>query len=71
MEQCCGSLAVEMIPGNTAISAPILRRERELSLALAQRCNFLIMEQCCGLLAVEIVPGMQESTAISAPILPK
>jgi hypothetical protein len=34
-----------------------------------QRCNFLIMEQRCGLLSVEIYPGMQESTAISAPIL--
>jgi hypothetical protein len=32
-------------------------RERELSLAHAQRCNFLIMEQCCDPLAVGIVPG--------------
>jgi hypothetical protein len=85
MEQCCGSLAVEIIPGkhcyfstylakraraqsgecaevhfldygtelwflaieivlkNTAISAPILPRERVLNLVHAQRCNFLIM----------------------------
>jgi hypothetical protein len=41
----------------TAISAPILPREREFSLAHAHRCSFLIMEQCCGQLAVEIIPG--------------
>jgi hypothetical protein len=41
---------------NTPISAPILPRERELSLAHAQRCSFLFMEYCCGPLAVEIVP---------------
>jgi hypothetical protein len=60
MEQCCGPLAVEIFPGkqeNTAISAPILPRERELSLAHAKRYIFLIMEQCCGPLAVEIIPG--------------
>jgi hypothetical protein len=49
----------------------LLQRERELSLAYAQRCNFLIMEQCSGPLAVEIFPGEKESTAISAPILPR
>jgi hypothetical protein len=43
--------------GNTAISAPNLPRERELSLAHVQRCSFLIMEQCCSPLAVEIFPG--------------
>jgi hypothetical protein len=45
------SLAEEMFPGkqeSTAISAPILPRERELSLAHAQKCNFLIMEQISG-----------------------
>jgi hypothetical protein len=60
MEQCFGPLAVEMVIGNqesTAISAPIFPRERELSLAHAQRCIFLILEQCCSPLAVEIVPG--------------
>jgi hypothetical protein len=57
MEQCCGPLAVEIIPGNTAISATNLQRERELSLAHAQRSSFLIKEQCCGPLAVEIIPG--------------
>jgi hypothetical protein len=41
----------------TAISAPTLPRERDLSLAHAQSCIFLIMEQCCGPLAVEMVPG--------------
>jgi hypothetical protein len=64
-------MAVEMVPGKqeiTAISAPILPRERELSLAHSQRFSFMIMEQCCGPLAVEIVPG---KTAISAPILPR
>jgi hypothetical protein len=42
---------------NTAISAPILPLERELSLAHAQRWSFLIIEQCSGPLAVEMVPG--------------
>jgi hypothetical protein len=51
-----GLLAIEMVPGNTAISAHFLPRERDLSLAHAQRCSFLIMEQCCGLLAVEFIP---------------
>jgi hypothetical protein len=32
---------------------------------------FLIMEQSCGLLGVGIFPGKQESTAISAPNLPR
>jgi hypothetical protein len=57
MEQFCGTLAVEMVPGNIAISAPILPGKREISPAHAQRCSFLIMEQCCGPLAVEIIPG--------------
>jgi hypothetical protein len=60
MEQCSGPLAVEIVPGkqeNTAISAHILPKVRELSLADAQSCSFLIMEQCCGPLAVEIFPG--------------
>jgi hypothetical protein len=39
------------------ISAHILPRERQLSLAHAQMCSFLITEQCCGPLAVEIIPG--------------
>jgi hypothetical protein len=42
---------------NTAVSALILPRDRELILAHAQMCNFLIFEQCCGPLAVESVPG--------------
>jgi hypothetical protein len=57
-----------MVPRNTGISANILPREREVSLAHVQRCSFLIMEQCSGPLAVEIVPGY---TAISAPMLPR
>jgi hypothetical protein len=57
LEQRSGSLAIEIVPGNTAISAPILPRERELSLEHAQRFSFLIMEQSCGPLSVEIVPG--------------
>jgi hypothetical protein len=57
MEECFGPLAVEIVPGNTAISVPILQRERELSLAHAQRSSFLIMEQCCLPLAVEMIPG--------------
>jgi hypothetical protein len=38
------------------ISATILPRERELSLAHAQRYIFPIIEQCSGPLAVEIGP---------------
>jgi hypothetical protein len=57
MEQSCGTLSVELIPGNTAISTLILPRDRELSLSYAQRWNFLIMEQCSGPMAVEIIPG--------------
>jgi hypothetical protein len=56
---------------STAISAPLLPTELDLSLEHAQRCSLLIMEQCCGPLAVETFPGKQESTAISAPILPR
>jgi hypothetical protein len=43
MEQCCGALAVEIVPGNIAISESILPREREISLAHAQGFSFLIM----------------------------
>jgi hypothetical protein len=50
------------------ISAPILPRERELSLAHEQRCSFVIIVQSSGPLAVEIVPG---NTATSAPSLPR
>jgi hypothetical protein len=60
MEQCFGTLALEMFPGNqekTAISASILPREREVSLEHAQSCSFLIMDQSSGPLSVEIVPG--------------
>jgi hypothetical protein len=57
MEECCGPLAVEIFPGNTAISAPLLPRVRELSLAHVQRSIFLIMEQSSGPLTVEIFPG--------------
>jgi hypothetical protein len=42
---------------NTEISALILPRERELSLAHVQSGSFLIMEQCCGPMLVEIIPG--------------
>jgi hypothetical protein len=60
MEECCGTLAVEMIPGkqeSTAISALIFPRERWVSLAHAQRCICLNMEQFCEPLNVEIIPG--------------
>jgi hypothetical protein len=60
MKQYCGPQAVEIIPGkqeSTAISAPILPRERERSLVHAQRCSFLIMEECFGPVAVELIPG--------------
>jgi hypothetical protein len=60
MEQCCGALAVEIFPGEqecTTISAPILPRVMELTLAYAEMCSFLIMEECCGPRAEEIIPG--------------
>jgi hypothetical protein len=57
MEQFCSPLAVEMVRTSTAISETTLPRERELSLAHAHRCSFLIMEQSSGFLAVEMVPG--------------
>jgi hypothetical protein len=56
MEQNCGPLAVENFQESQAISALILPRERELSLAHAQRYSFLIMEQSCFPLSVEIIP---------------
>jgi hypothetical protein len=71
MEPCCGLLAVEIVPGkqeNTAISAPILPREREFRLAHAQMCSFIINEQFCGPLSVEMIPG---NSVFSAPILPR
>jgi hypothetical protein len=42
---------------STSISALMLPRERELSLAHWQRYRFLIMEQCCLPLEVEMIPG--------------
>jgi hypothetical protein len=45
MEQIFGFLAIEIIPESTAISAPVLTRERELSLGHAQKCSFLMMEE--------------------------
>jgi hypothetical protein len=50
-------MAVEIVPGNTAISANILLSVGDLSLGHAQRCSFLIMEQCIFPLAVEIIPA--------------
>jgi hypothetical protein len=44
-----------MFQESTAISAPILPIERELSLEHVQRCSFLIMKQSCDFLALEIV----------------
>jgi hypothetical protein len=52
-------MAVEIVPGKqetTSISATILPRERELSLAHTQSYIFLIMEECFGPLVVEIGP---------------
>jgi hypothetical protein len=52
-----GSRNISRKAENTAISAPNLPRDRELSLAHAHKCSFLIMEQCYGPLAVEIIAG--------------
>jgi hypothetical protein len=49
---------------STAISANSLPRERELSLAHAQRCIFLIIEQSCGPKAVEMDPGKHSDFSI-------
>jgi hypothetical protein len=57
MEKSCGNLSVEIVPGNTEISALLLPRERELSLAHAQMCSFLIMEQRYGPLSIDIFTG--------------
>jgi hypothetical protein len=57
LEQSCGPLTVELVPGSSAISAHILQVERELRLERAQRCSFLIMEENCGPLAEEMIPG--------------
>jgi hypothetical protein len=51
-------------PGYTAISAPILPREREISLAHKPRCNFLIIEHSCDPLAVELVSGKHHDFSI-------
>jgi hypothetical protein len=58
MEQSCGPLAVEIIPGKHFDFSTYLLREPELSLANVQRSSFLIMEQCFSSLAVEIFQGM-------------
>jgi hypothetical protein len=50
-------MTVEFFSGSSAISAPTLPKERELSLAHAQRCNFLIIKQSCRPLSVENIPG--------------
>jgi hypothetical protein len=57
MAQSSGQMAVELVSRNTAISAPILPREREFSLAHGQRCSFLIIKQGSSPLAVELVLG--------------
>jgi hypothetical protein len=57
MEQGCGPLTVEMVPGKHCDLSKYLTKTRELSLAQAQTCSFLIKEQCCGPLAVEMIPG--------------
>jgi hypothetical protein len=50
-------MAVEKFQESTAFSAPILPRERELSLEPVQRCSLLIMEESSGPLAVEKIAG--------------
>jgi hypothetical protein len=57
MEQSCDPLAVKIFQESTAISEPIMPRERELSLEHAQRLIFLIMEKSPAPLAVEFIPG--------------
>jgi hypothetical protein len=51
------SIDSRKFPGYTAISATILPREREIRLAHAPICNFLIIEHSCSPLAVEIIQG--------------
>jgi hypothetical protein len=57
MEQCCGPLAVEFIPGNNCEYSIYLAKSARAQSEYAQRCSFLIMEQSCGPLAVEMIPG--------------
>jgi hypothetical protein len=57
MEQCCGPLAVEMVPREHCdFSTYPAKRATAQSGAFAE-VQFLIIEQSCGLLAVEIIPG--------------
>jgi hypothetical protein len=56
MEQCCGSLAVEIIPGKNCDFSNYLAKRARTQSEHAQRCSFLIIEQSFGPLAVEFVP---------------
>jgi hypothetical protein len=57
MEQCCGPLAVEIIPGKHCVFSTYLAERARAQSDACQRCSFLIMEQSCGPLAVEIFIG--------------
>jgi hypothetical protein len=57
MEQCCGPLAVDMIPGKHCDFITYLAKRARAQSAHVQSCSFLINELSCGPLAVEIVPG--------------
>jgi hypothetical protein len=57
MEQSCGPLSVEIVPGKHCDFSTYLAKTARAQVSHSHSCNFLIMEQCCGHLAVEIIPG--------------
>jgi hypothetical protein len=71
MEQSCGPLAVEIVPGKHCdFSTYLGKRARAQSGACAE-VQFPDYEKVLWSLAVEIFPVKQERTAISAPNLPR
>jgi hypothetical protein len=57
MEQCCGPLTVQIIPGKYCDYSIYLAKSAGAQSEHAQKCNFLIMEQRCGPMSVEMIPG--------------
>jgi hypothetical protein len=57
MEQCCGPLTVEIVPGKHFVFSTYLAKRAKAQPAHAQRCNFLIIKQSCVPLRVEKFPG--------------
>jgi hypothetical protein len=56
MEECCGPMAVEIIPGKNCDFSTYLAKRARAQSEHAQRCCFLIMEQSYGPFAIKIIP---------------